>query len=318
MFTVGVLMNTVMQASVTTVGKTEKLSTAAVLVDHSQVVGGDSAWMATAMNELEKERNHGEQMLAQVRAETSKADSPNKRVKMALADGIAAKLEQLKTTEAGKKFLLQVNKEAADKPQWVRMIARQAARNMLLEIIHATKQQVLLDNNSHKRVLKPMHDPWESKPAPQLKAKADSELSTRTKAKLEQLARQHGDAAVVGAVTKHETKKMLPEEVSKVSNILNTDATKTHEKLAVAAKQVNSKDDDTKVKLPMALEVVHKLTQLAATPEGSDYIRSVKSKLTGHESAKELDDVTYKVAHTMLKQLVGNVKEDLLVNPDKN
>jgi len=67
------------------------------------------------------------------------------------------------------------------------------------------------------------------------------------------------------------------------------------------------------VKLPMALEVVHKLTQLAATPEGSDYIKSVRSRLTGRESPEELDEVTYKVAHTMLKQLVGNVKEDLLV-----
>jgi hypothetical protein len=318
LFTVGILMNVAMQANEATVASpTEDLvGTAAVVVNHGHV-DERSTWMATAMSELEKERNHGEQMLAQVRTQAAMEDSPSKEVKMALADGIATKLEQLKTTEAGKKFLMQVNKEAVQKPQWVRMIARQAARNMLLDVITATKKQVLLDTK--KTVLAPRQDPWQSKPSPQLKAKvAHAALSTDAKAKLEELAKGD-DAKAVGVATKKETTKMLPKEVSQVSSILNSKPDATHEKLAVAAQQINhsAKNDDTKVKLPMALEVVHKLTQLAQTPEGSNYIRSVKSHLTGHESPKEIDDVTYKVAHTMLKQLVGNVKDDLLVDPNK-
>ena len=59
----------------------------------------------------------------------------------------------------------------------------------------------------------------------------------------------------------------------------------------------------TQVKLPMALKVVHRLTQLAATPEGENYIQRVRSKLTGKETPKELDDITFNVAHTMLKQV---------------
>lgn len=311
LFTVGVMMNTF--ASPQTAAHVEQLATAAVVVNGGKVVQ-HASWMATAMEELEKERNHGEQMLAQVRAQAASEESPSKEVKMALADGIATKLEQLRTTKAGKQFLMQVNKEATDKPQWVRMIARQAARNMLLEVIHATKEQVLLDAHAHKRILAPKNDPWQSKPAPELHAKAQHEgLTSSSQSELEELA--HDDANVVAKASQHETIAELPKEVSKVSTILDADS--TPEKLAVAAHQVNAKggrkDDDTKVKLPMALEVVHKLTQLAATPEGSDYIKSVRSRLTGRESPKEIDDVTYKVAHTMLKQLVGNVQEDLLV-----
>lgn len=318
LFTVGILMNVAVQTNEATVtSPTEDLvGTAAIAVDHGHV-DKDSAWMATAMAELEKERNHGEQMLAQVRTQAATEESPSKEVKMALADGIASKLEQLKSTDAGKKFLMQVNKEAVDKPKWVRMIASQAARNMLLDIITATKKQVLLDDK--KTILAAKDDPWQSKPSPQLKAKAlHTALSTAAMPKLEELAKRD-DVKTVGLASKQETTKMLPKELSQVSSILNSKSDESHEKLAVAAQQINhsAKNDDTKVKLPMALEVVHKLTQLAETPEGSNYIRSVKSHLTGHESSKEIDDVTYNVAHTMLKQLVGNVKDDLLVNPSK-
>jgi hypothetical protein len=289
-----------------------------VLVPTEQLVQkGQTGWMATAMAELEKQHHNGETMLAQVREEAAKDNGPSKDVKLALADGIAAKLEQLKTTEAGEKFLRQVNQEAKTKPQWVRMIAHQAARNMLLEIIHATKQQVLLDKEPSKHILEAKHDPWESKPSPELKVKKSSQsaLSTVEQSHLEKLAganNNHDDAAMVSAVTKDATHKMLPREVHKINQILAPSHT-NHEELAAAAKVVNAKDE-TKVKLPMALKVVHKLTQLAATPEGTDYIHRVRSKLTGRETPEELDQITYNVAHTMLKQLVGNVEDDVLVN----
>ena len=55
---------------------------------------------------------------------------------------------QLSTTSAGEQFLADVNKEAKGNPAWVKMVARQAARNMLLEVIHATKQEILLESGN--------------------------------------------------------------------------------------------------------------------------------------------------------------------------
>merc|ERR1711939_205719 len=68
LFTVGVMMNTF--ASPQTAAHVEQLATAAVVVNGGKVVQ-HASWMATAMEELEKERNHGEQMLAQVRAQAA-------------------------------------------------------------------------------------------------------------------------------------------------------------------------------------------------------------------------------------------------------
>jgi hypothetical protein len=312
LFTVGIVCNSITTTRGVRVNTEDLTATAGtVLVDHGKLE--QSSWMTTAMAELHKEHQAGITMLAQVRADADKESAgPSKAVKMALADGIAKKLEQLKSTDAGQKFLLQVNDEAKSKPGWVKMIARQAARNMLLDVIHAVKQQVLLDNKPKKRILAAQHDPWESKPAPELKSDKPSktELSSAQKAKLEKLAgNKDDDVRVVSAVSKEQTKKMLPQEMDKVNSIL-AEKEGGHEKLAVATQQ--REGDDTKVKLPMALKVVHRLTQLAATPEGENYIQRVRSKLTGKETPKELDDITFNVAHTMLKQLVGNVQDDVL------
>jgi len=234
------------------------------------------------MAELENAHHNGLQMLEQVHAEASAmADGPSKLVKLALADGLATKLAQLSTTAAGKQFLEQVNHEARGNPAWVKMIARQAARNMLLEVIHATKAEILADKQPKQQA-----------------------LSTSAKAELSKLASERpSDVIATAAIS--QASEMLSAEIGKITNVLNPQPV-TRESLAAA--------DETKIKLPVTLEVAHKLTELVQTPAGSNFLAKVKSQMTGNETPEELDEVAYKAANTMLKQLVQSVDDTALVS----
>jgi len=254
----------------------------AVVINKHGVVHG-SAWMATAMAELENAHHNGLQMLEQVHAEASAMpDGPSKLVKLALADGLATKLAQLSTTSAGEQFLADVNKEAKGNPAWVKMVARQAARNMLLEVIHATKQEILLESGNV----------------------APAKLSASAKSVLSDLAEER-PSELIAAAAKSQVSEMLPAEMGKVATMLGTEP---------SALQSLATADETKIKLPVTLEVAHKLTEMLATPAGSDFIKKVKSQMTGKETPEELDEVAYKAANTMLKQLVQSVDDNRLVS----
>lgn len=284
------LVGVVAPLGATTSSRVQQLTgLGAVAIDgKSGAVDKGSAWMATAMAELENAHHDGLQMLNQVHEEASKMeDSPSKFVKLALADGLATKLAQLSTTHAGEQFLKQVNQEAKSKPEWVQMIARQAARNMLLDVIHATKSEILAEHGGRNA-------------APTAKLAALSDRAA------EPSDNDGAPRSLIAHTAKQQVSQMLPKEMGKVDEVLG--AKSQPSKLAAT---VHAKDDGH---LPVTLEVAHKLTQLVQTPAGSHFLASVKSKMTGKETPEQLDEVAYNAANTMLKQIVQSVDDSKLVH----